>query len=341
MLLSGFTKAVAQIAMPDTVCTGTTRIYQVNTPATPSTYTWMINGVVQASISNQLSVSWTLPGVFQLSVQEHRINGCDGDIRTGLVYVNAPPVPNAGPDATVCFGSNLQLSGSGGTIYKWTPATYLSNPFIPNPLVVNPLSDITYQLEVQNTSGCTSVKKDSVRIHVAPLPSVFAGNDTIIAANLPLQLNAVAGNNAGLLNYLWSPPTGLNSTLIKNPVAIISNDITYTITVRNADGCSASDDIHIKVFRKADMFVPNAFTPNGDNLNDVFKPILVGIKELKYFSIFNRYGQMVYSTTVQGEGWNGKLKGVPQEQGTYTWMAEAIDFNGNVYKQKGFCILIR
>jgi gliding motility-associated-like protein len=89
------------------------------------------------------------------------------------------------------------------------------------------------------------------------------------------------------------------------------------------------------------VFVPNAFTPNGDGLNDVARQILVGIKSLKYFSLFNRYGELVFTTTKQGAGWDGMYKGNKQHQGAYVWQLQAVDINGNVITQKVSIILIR
>ena len=341
LLIVNFSQAKAQIAMPDSVCIGTTRLYHVNSPATPSTYTWKIDGNLQSSTSYQLSVNWITPGIYLLTVQEHPLNGCDGDIKSGLVYVNAPPIPNAGPDAAICFGSNYQLNASGGSIYKWSPPTYLSSVNVSNPFVVRLLSNITYSLQVTDAFGCISVKSDSVTIKVNPMPVIFAGNDTSIVVNQPLQLNAVDVNNTGISSYAWSPSFGLNNATIKNPTATLSSDITYVVKGRTAAGCEATNDIHIKVYLKPDLFVPNAFTPNGDGLNDVFRPIPVGIKELKYFSIYNRYGQLVYTTTVLNQGWNGVFNGLVQNQGTYVWQAEAIDYQNNIIKKKGVCILIQ
>ncbi|MFN8253853.1 MAG: gliding motility-associated C-terminal domain-containing protein [Ferruginibacter sp.] len=347
LMLLGITKAWAQNAMPDTVCIGASRIYKVNDAATASTYTWKVNGILQQSTKNDIGITWTIPGIYTITVQEHAINGCDGDIRSGLVYVLPPPVPNAGPDQVVCFGSNTMLNGSGGNIYQWSPPNYLSATNIPNPVVNAPFAGVyRYVLDVTNSFGCRATQKDTVTITVLPPVKVFAGNDTSVAVNQLLQLNAVDVNNSGFINYLWTPPTGLNNRNIKNPAAIFNstignNGITYRVTARTAQGCEASDDITVKVFVQADFYVPNAFTPNGDGLNDVIRPVLAGIRELKYFRVFNRYGEMVFATSKPGEGWNGIYKGERQNAGGFTWMAEAIDYRGNIIQKSGFVILIR
>jgi gliding motility-associated-like protein len=343
LLLSGM-QSIAQIAMPDTVCVGATRVYKVNDATTPSTYTWKIDGVIQASIKNDINITWNAPGTFQLTVQEHANNGCDGDIRLGLVYVLPLPVANAGSDAVVCFGTDIRLNGSGGAVYQWSPSTYLSSSIVANPVATIPFAGTyKYILNVSSVNGCKSLNGDTVSLTVLQPVKVFAGNDTLITINQPLQLNAVDVNNSGFINYTWSPSFGLNSTTIKNPVAVYNNQLgnngqTYIVTARTIDGCKATDDINVKVFVASEIY---AFTPNGDGTNDILKPVLVGIKELKYFAVFNRYGQLVYKTTVHGQGWNGKYNGEMQNTGGFAWMAEGIDYKGITITRKGMAVLIK
>jgi gliding motility-associated-like protein len=312
----------------------------------PSTYNWKIDGVTQTSIKNDISITWNSPGIFQLTVQEHSVNGCDGDIRSGLVYVNPLPVANAGPDAIVCFGNTARLNGSGGTSYQWLPPTGLSNANTANPTVNMPFAGVyRYTLSVSNNS-CSSLKPDTVIITILPPAKVFAGNDTLVTINQPLQLNALDISNSGFINYLWSPSFALSNSSIKNPVAIYNaplatNGITYTVTARTQNGCEAKDDITVKVFAAPEIYVPNAFTPNNDGLNDVLRPVLVGIKALKYFAVYNRYGQLIYKTAIQGQGWNGLVSGVMQNTGGFAWTAEAVDYKGNTIIRNGMAILIK
>jgi gliding motility-associated-like protein len=342
MLLLSITKASAQTAMPDTVCIGTVRQYKVNDATVPSTYVWMINGVTQSSNKNTFSVTWNNAGTFTVTVQEYAATGCPGDLRTGIVVVKPFPIPNAGPDATICFGSSYQLKGSGGILYQWTPPSFLSNTNIPNPVVNVPgAGTYRYVLNVTDANGCTSNTKDTIVLTVLPEAKIFAGNDTSIAINQPLQLNAVDVNGSNFNSYNWSPSFGLNNAFIKDPLSITNRDVTYIVTARNAAGCVATDDIKVRVFQGPELYVPNAFTPNGDGLNDVIRPICAGIRELKRFSVFNRYGQMVFTTTKVGEGWNGIFLGEKQNAGAFTWIAEAIDYKGNVINRKGIAILIR
>lgn len=332
----------SQVAMPDTVCVGTARRYQVNDATRPSTYTWTVNGVTQTSTNNELHITWTVPGNYNITVVEHANNGCDGDMRSGTVYVKPIPVANAGPDLTVCFGKTIQLNGSGGTVFQWSPPTYLSNPNISNPIVNAPGAGVyVYQLAVSDNSGCVALKKDTVSITVLPPVRVFAGNDTSITLNQPFQLNAVDVFNSGFTSYTWSPAFGLNNPQIKNPLATLDRDMTYTVSAKTANDCEATDDIRIRVFLGPEIYVPTIFTPNNDGLNDIFIPTYVGIKELKYFSVYNRFGELVYSTTNQANGWNGQYKGQLQNNGAFVWHVAGVDFNGKMITKKGTVILAK
>jgi gliding motility-associated-like protein len=90
-----------------------------------------------------------------------------------------------------------------------------------------------------------------------------------------------------------------------------------------------------------DFFVPNAFSPNADGLNDMIRPLALGLRSVSSFCIFNRWGQLLFKTTQIGMGWDGKFKGNVQEAGTYVWFAEGIDFKNRKIERKGTIILIR
>ena len=154
-------------------------------------------------------------------------------------------------------------------------------------------------------------------------------------------MTALDINNNGFINYHWSPAFGLNNPAIANPVAILDRETIYIITAHTANGCEATDDIKIKVYKGPEIYVPGAFTPNGDGLNDILKAIPIGMKEFSFFSIYNRYGQVIFTTKNANTGWDGKIKGVEQDPAVFVWMAKAIDYKGNVVLRKGTVTLIR
>lgn len=255
--------------------------------------------------------------------------------------VNPAPHANAGADSSICFGASIKLAASGGVIYHWEPSTYLSSVNVYDPEVVEPVT-ITYNLSVIDANGCNSLTKDPITITVLPPAKLTAVADTSVAIKQPLQLNAIDVNHTGFINYTWTPGKDLNNPFIKNPVAIITDATTFfVVTASTANHCIGIDTILVKTFKGPDIYVPNAFTPDGDHINDVLKAFPVGIRSFSYFRIFNRYGELVFSTTNPNKGWDGRIKGYMQRQNTFVWIAEAIDYTGKILQRKGTTTIIQ
>jgi gliding motility-associated-like protein len=257
------------------------------------------------------------------------------------VFVKPAPMADPGPDTIICTGNSVQLQGSGGTTYSWSPPTYLNNPDIADPTVERPAGSIVYQLQVTGANGCASVGAATIKVTVTPSARVFAGNDTTVVAGQPLQLFAIDVNNSGFTGYQWSPARGLNNPFSPDPVVSVTGSITYTVVAMTPQGCTAEDSIAIKVYAFADIFVPNAFTPNGDGHNDILKAIPAGIRNFQYFVVYNRLGAEVFRTADPGKGWDGSLNGHQQSPGAFIWIAQGIDYQGLTIRRQGSVILIR
>jgi gliding motility-associated-like protein len=171
--------------------------------------------------------------------------------------------------------------------------------------------------------------------------TLFPGNDTIAAINEPIQLIAVDVDSTGYNQFNWSPPTGLNNPDIQDPIATLDQDITYTVTALAPDSCVGIARITIKVYAGPDIYVPTGFTPNGDGINDVLKPVPVGLSSFGYFRVYDRWGRLVYYTRVAGQGWDGTTGGEKQPVATYVWVAEGTGINGKNILRKGTVVLIR
>jgi len=258
------------------------------------------------------------------------------------VVVNPAPIANAGADLQTCYGKTVVLQGSGGKFYHWTPSTGLTNPNVPFPIVVKPDTTITYVLSVTDANGCTSLKSDSATVFVTPPLKVFAGPDTIVSIGQPVQLYAIGPADASGLTYQWTPTTGLSDPLSQTPIAILNApaEIDYIVKLTTGVGCTGADTVVVKALAVSDILVPNAFSPNNDGHNDVLRPIIPGIKTLKYFTIFDRWGRQVFTTSNAGIGWDGRLKGQVMETGVYVWMAMGEDMSGKVVQRKGTVILV-
>jgi gliding motility-associated-like protein len=259
------------------------------------------------------------------------------------------------PDtAVICYGKSAILNATitTGTSYAWSKTASLTAggngtvTLLPATIsaTATPSATTDIVLAVYN-AGCPNVFTDTFHIEVMKPIRVFGGNDTSVVVGHPLLLQATANDPAANI-FTWTPGTGLNFTNIPNPVATFGantgESVTYVVTARTAAGCTGADNVQVKVFKtRPDIFVPTAFTPNGDGLNDVIRPVLVGIGQLKFFRVYNRWGQLVYSTSDAGKGWDGMLGGARQQTGNFVYMAQAVDYTGKIIAKKGFFVLIR
>lgn len=245
------------------------------------------------------------------------------------------PVVLAGPDQVICYDDTANINAyTDGSTFSWEPKLSLlnSNTLTPS---AHPLQTRTYTLLAYDTLGCPKPGIDRITINVRPEIKAFAGNDTAIVVDQPLQLTG-----SGAEFYSWSPEIGLGITSIYNPVAILNHDMTYIMRTSTAEGCFDTDTINVKVFKTLpDIFVPNAFAPMGRN--NELKPRAVGISSMDYFRVFNRWGQMVFQTTSFDKGWDGRVNGTIQNNGTYVWMVSGTDYTGRKVVRKGTAVLIR
>ena len=190
-------------------------------------------------------------------------------------------------------------------------------------------------------NGCVDTASQAIIVY-AP-PKLNAGNDSSVVINQPLQLYAQSSDVSGD-SFLWSPSTGLNDPSIQDPVATLAStidSIRYFVKATDSVGCYGETSIKVKVFKTSpDLFVPNAFTP-GNSINNIFRPIPVGISSLQYFRIYNRWGQLVFSTSRLGDGWDGTLSGKSQDVDGYVWMVEGTTYTGEKIFKKGTVTLIR
>ncbi|MBL7702666.1 MAG: gliding motility-associated C-terminal domain-containing protein [Ferruginibacter sp.] len=327
---------VTQFAGPDTsICRTDPVILQLTSDALH--YVWTENPPGGNTLNNPFIKN---PTATPLVTTTYHVVGnigkciAENDIKvTPVPY----PIPNAGPDNTICFGQSAQLNASGGSIYSWSPAAFLTATNIPNPRSVNPTDNVRYIVTVRDILGCPKPVKDTMFLYVAKIKANAGPRDTSVVLDQPLQLNAT-----GSINYQWTPGTWLNNPLISNPIALPRNNIEYIVRVSNNAGCFDFDSIRVRVFTiRPDLLVPNAFTPNGDGNNDVFKPIPIGMKSLDVFRVYNRWGEMVYSGSGNDAAWDGTYGGKKQEMATFVWYAEGVDYLNNKIKRKGSVVLIR
>jgi gliding motility-associated-like protein len=317
-----------------TTCSGDT--IQLRAQSDAFTYSWT---PVAQTINSTVANPFVVTNNRTTYTVKANIGSCSS---TANITVSTVPYPlaNAGNDTLICYNTFAQLQGltDAGTV-SWTPAISLNRADITNP-VASPTKTTSYILSAYDNRGCPKPGVDTVVITVLPPIHAYAGRDTSAVLEQPLQLEASGGTS-----YLWSPNTALSATNIANPVALYNetfNQIRYKVVVFNEANCKDSAFVIVKVFNTGPtVFVPTAFTPNGDGKNDVLRPIVVGMKQFDFFRIYNRWGQQVFSTQTDSKGWDGTMNGTAQLSGTYVWWVKATDYKGVPYFKKGTVTLIK
>ncbi|HVV03264.1 MAG TPA: gliding motility-associated C-terminal domain-containing protein [Puia sp.] len=254
------------------------------------------------------------------------------------VQATAGVTADGGGDLSLCAGQAGQIMAvSNGASFSWEPVTGLDDATVLQPKA-SPSASTTYTLTAR-TGVCEATATVNVIVHSNP--EVYAGRDTAILKGQPLPLHAVDINNTGFDSWSWDPPEGLDNAHGQAPLAHPEENVVYTVIASTASGCSASAQIAVKVFSVAGIFVPSAFTPNGDGHNDVLRAIPMGIREFWYFAVWNRWGQRVFYTTDPGVGWDGGVGGRPGEAGAYIWKVSGLDYKGDKVLREGTVFLIR
>jgi len=393
-----------------------------------STWQWTFGDGGTANTQNTSHTYGTV-GTFPVKLIVTDINGCK-DTATKNVSTTLL-IADAGNDTTVCPAPSVSvtLHASAGAAYSWTPAAFLNNPSVQNPVAtisattrfyvtitsptnpncratdsvlisfsgtITPAITISTAnnnickgspatfLAIATNGGSTPAfqwKKNGIAVGTnsntytdpnlndgdvitctltssisCASPSTAQSNSiTMTVTNAPANIRypTVAGltsqsiqlqaRNLGGNSYNWQPVVGLNNHLIINPIFNYNLSQEYKIYIGTSTGCQVVDTQLVTLKGTKGIYVPKGFSPNGDGVNDQLYPILVGIKELYFFRIYNRWGNLLFETNSgnPASGWNGSFKGHPQPVESYTWAAEALDIDGFIIKKTGSTLLVR
>ncbi len=215
------------------------------------------------------------------------------------------------------FKDQVAVNGAAGTTYQVRDAG-------------------VYQAMLTNAQGC-SVSTEQKNIQIKKLPSGMTYPDAYAIDNLPVQLHA---RKIGA-SVLWQPGTNLNNPYSFDPVYKGTNRQLYTVEILTIEGCIIIDTQLVKTVKAVVIYVPNAFTPNGDGNNDLLSPVLRGIQTLSYFKIFNRLGQLIFESAANKSSWDGTFNGVRLRTQAVVWLLQCIGADGVLYNRKGSTILLR
>lgn len=255
-----------------------------------------------------------------------------GCTRDSTITVKLKPIPLAAinpPNQSICPGVTTSLVASGGIIYGWNTGDTIDS------ISVTPLATTMYIVSV-STGGCKAY--DTGYVTVLPLPAgTTAGATTIING----QSTTISVTSSIPGTYSWSPSISLSCDTCPNPIASPTNTTTYTVIITDSSGCRTIDTIVIKVKPKCGpIYLPNAFSPNGDGINDMLYVMGNCIKEMNLV-IYDRWGNTVFESSDPIIGWDGTFKGQPMNTGTYVYTLRTVDEDNNTVVTKGNITLVR
>lgn len=335
---SSDTVVITVLPQPSTIVSNDTAIcaksaVQLNASGGIS-YEWSPSSQLSdASISNPVA---TTNATTMYTVKVKGTNGC-AKTDTVIVEVRTHPDFKTSGNQAVCEGQDVVLSASGGTSYEWSPSSQVADPNGATTRAT--ISGISNSFSVHISENVcnfdTTINMIVIR-NPNPVISIVKSND-INCATPTAQLN-VSGANS----YFWTPFVHLDDATSANPVAALDTTTTFTVTGYANTGCSASESVTVKVDIGGlpRFVVPNAFSPNGDGKNDCFGIRRWGNAKIEQFSIYNRWGQIVFQTKNPADCWDGKWGGVSQAAGGYIYIIDATTLCGR-FKRKGTLTLVR
>jgi len=326
---------------PDAViCAGNTIPLSVSGA---SSYTWL---VADSSLSCTNCVNPVAAPLNNITYQVKGTSaaGCSS-VDSIIVKVLKPFNVTVSGDTAVCNGKSVQLTAQGAPDYKWLPSTGLSSASVSNP-VAKPFSTTAYRVVGYDANETLTCVNDtaSVTVMVYANPSVDLGPDKTIATRSTVALTPAISND--VINLRWSPATGLSCTDCPKPEFIARNSTFYKLRVEN-EHCFAEDEIKIIVtYDNRGVVIPNAFSPNGDGINDVFYPTGNNASFVKSLTIYNRWGNQMFSVlNVPGNdpayGWNGTWKGAAAQVGVYYYIAQLVGADNKTKQYTGNVTLLK
>jgi gliding motility-associated-like protein len=315
-----------------------------NNPLAAITYTWTTSDA-QTSTSILPNFSFATSGTKTIQLKTNTQNNCADSL---LKTITIEDFPIADFNITeACLGKKLTIvnNTTGASVYNWTTSNgQVDNNILPN-FIFNTVGNYTINLKVATLNNCTDAASKSTNIQAVQLFTTPA-IDTNAILNQPTQLSVT-----GAANYSWqwanssgqvSSLQGANTNL---PIFTASTAGIYPIQIEGTtvQGCKGNASIKINVFAASNyVWIPNAFTPNGDGLNDRVKITCSGLQTLTNFIIYNRYGETVYTqTTCNAKGWDGTFKGKVQPIGAYVYHWTGVDFKGKSVSDKGTVMIVR
>ena len=260
------------------------------------------------------------------------MNGCIGEDSIHVLAYS--PIPISLHDTSICKGQSVQLVGPPGNyLYIWTPPSGLNNPGIYNP-IANPTSSTTYMLNLIN-GACTTTNSLTVLVNPVPHLQVEPAYSFILEGE-NVSLHALSTDSCN-----WYPNNWLSCSSCNTTIAAPALETIYTVTATNQYGCTTISTATVQVDLEATLYIPNSFSPNGDGMNEVFKPIYNHVHNIQLL-IFDRWGLLIFRSSDTELGWDGTYKNGKCQEDVYVYKLDYIDDPTNrLHSVSGQVTLIR
>ncbi len=360
----------ASLSIFDSICNSsftqniTVEVYPSVTVSTPSDITTCDSAIIYANSTNATDYIWsTSPNftdtinnnlnsdsliVYPTDTTTYYIMATNGNCSAmDSIKINFIGVRINVENGAICSGQNDTLTAVNLTgmplTYSWTPISEIISGTNTSTVVVNPVNDLTYYVTAQNSLGCSTF--DSAIVYVSGFdPSIInisADNDTLYVGD-GTYLHIFPDS---AFSYEWTPSNSLNNSTIANPYATPTFNTTYTVLLtENSSTCSYIRTITIYAWelncKDPDVFLPNAFTPNGDSENDVLYLRGKFVEEMN-LKIYNRWGELVFESNQQNVGWDGTYNGKPVDPAVFVYHLTVKCVDGQEYFKKGNVTVIR
>lgn len=321
------------------VCVGDNLVFK---PVLAATYEWHgPNGFYDNSpFAHIPKITFADSGMYY--VEAKTLGGCKVTDSTHVIVIGPHLV--VGPDHSICKGELVKLHAEGGDSYSWTPTTDISGIHRAEPLVSPPVST-NYTVKISDQTGCIAEGEIVVKvINTIAVNASFGGEGYLCP---PLDSALFTDKSAGkIIEWHWDFGNGNASsdstpTFQKYIITPGSAPIPITLSVTDTAGCSATTRQYLKVAANCYIAVPNAFTPNGDGLNDELSPLNAYKATNLLFRVYNRFGYLLFETRDWTRKWNGTFRNENQPMDTYIWTLEYNDATKKKIVQRGTTVLIR
>jgi gliding motility-associated-like protein len=305
---------------------------------------WILNGaMLYASKTDTFSTS--TEGVYKLKVNDGQCNSQLSD----PIYIRKLVIPKytLSYNPAICINTPLTLNTNAidakNIYFKWDFGdTKIFDKAKANSHSYAATGSYMVKLAITN-DYCPKYEQflqgDSVKVVLPVSPSTFT---LFVLADIDTVLSPLR-KDPGYTQFVWNPSTYLNNPLMERPLFKSNKSINYTLTRTEVlTACKVDDTYKIDVSSDVVIAIPKAFTPNGDNLNDILKiQYGAGLKAFNFLKIFNRWGNIVFQTTNLNQGWDGNVNGNPQEMDAYTYFISYITYKDEAVSKTGSFILLR